>query len=69
MLHPPNTLESHTTHYPYKVEFVTTVPSHLSDKAFVCKIKNEKAIGFVGGTFEKGTISATIKTFETIPSP
>ena len=50
-------------HYPYKVEFVTTVPSHLSDKAFVCKIKNEKAIGFVGGTFEKGTISATIKTF------
>ena len=50
-------------HHPFKVEFVTTVPSHLSDKAFVCKIENEKVIGFVGGTFDKGTISATIKTF------
>ena len=58
-LHTENT----PLHYPFKVALKTNVPSHLSDKAFICKVKGKKPIHYIGGKYEKGTISGTLKTF------
>lgn len=50
-------------HYPFRLHLKTNVPEHLADKSFICKVKKNTSFSYIGGQFDNGTISATIKTF------